>query len=120
MRGVQMAISMGELSEQLVSVESNPLLMFDEDWLTDVGLALVGMKVYADEMAALDAPPSLQRVDPLVDALTAETNQYIGFMAQGLDNMDVGAVEAANDSLGRIPTHIANITAEIERVCGPL
>ncbi len=105
-----------DVNEYIQQASNDPSLVLDNEWKTELGLALGILNFRADEMAKLEPTPKYVNIHSLVIKLADETHLFTDAYAKGVDNFDSALIEKASQHMINMSTLAQEITAEINKI----
>lgn len=113
-----MSRALGKLERLFGRASRNPNLIYDEDWLVDVAAVLVVMKLFHDEVSALDAPRVLRTQHMHLANAANDYNRSADTIARGLDAENPDTLMQGYALLEDAAASLEQANAAFERACG--
>lgn len=95
-------------------------VLLDEDWKQNAGNALNQLDEAAKQLENIDnAPPEQEQLDMQLKMIASETHELVNNFGNGMNQLDLGAINRAINNIGNITSYINNATAELEKYNNP-
>ena len=96
---------------------SNPLSVFDEDWRFAVVVHLAGMKIAAEQIRELNAPPDVRHIHSDLLEMAAGLDQAADLFAAGMDNFDPDLIALSGEQINANTELAIAAAAKINALC---
>jgi hypothetical protein len=101
------------------SASNDPQLMLDNEWKTNMVVALATMQIYSKRLASIESSaPELSKTRDYLSKIDTETKLLATNYARGIDNLDKDSINAAIRNLENINTYLSEATKEMRKVSG--
>ena len=110
----QIYLKIGALTAQ---AGSNPLLVFDEDWRFEVVVHLAGMKVAAEQIRELNAPPHVRHIHSDLLEMATGLDRAADLFAAGMDNFDPDLLALSAEQIDANTELVIVAAAKVNALC---
>lgn len=95
-------------------------VLLDEDWKQNAENALNQLDEAATQLENIDNPPPEQgQLDMYLKSIASETHELVGNYGNGMERLDLNAINSAINNLGNITSYINSATAELNKYYNP-
>jgi hypothetical protein len=95
-------------------------VLMDADWKQNAGMALNQLDEDAQQLESIEnAPPEQEQLDMQLNMIASETHELVDNFGNGMNQLDLGAINRAINNIGNITAYINNATTELEKYNNP-
>lgn len=95
-------------------------VLLDENWKQNANAALNQLNEAANQLENIDnVPPEYEQLDMQLKMIASETDVVVENYGNGVDQLDLGAINSALNSLSKITSYINTATAELDKYQNP-
>lgn len=105
----------GTMGQLLTNAGSDPSLLFDSNWITDMAISITTMDTILDEIEANKPPKGMDSIHGHVMKFVDDARFVTSNLPTALDNMDIELMEQITAKINSGSEHIQAATAEIEK-----
>ena len=107
----------GELGTLLIQLGDSPLLLLDDDWIYDAGLAMAALDVVGDTILELEAPPSVASISEVGRQVARLVTEAVDYYAVAIDSLEAADIAEANDLMVRAGVYLDQISPAVLALC---
>ena len=91
-------------------------VLLDEDWKQNASMALNQLDEAASQLESLDnAPPEQEQLDMYLKSIASETHDLVDNYGNGMDQLDLSAINSAINNLSNIMSYMNSAAAELDK-----
>jgi hypothetical protein len=95
-------------------------VLLNEDWKQNAENALNQLDEAATQLESMDNPPPEQeQLNMYLKSIASETHELVGNYGNGVEQLDLNAINRAINNLGNITSYINSATAELNKYYNP-
>jgi len=95
-------------------------VLLNEDWKQNAENALNQLDEAATQLESIDNPPPEQeQLDMYLKSIASETHELVDNYGNGVDRLDLNAINSAINNLGNITSYLNSATAELNKYYNP-
>lgn len=112
--------ALANASNYIQAPTSDFSVLLDEDWKQNAGTALNQLDEAATLLENIDnAPPEQEQLDMQLKVIASETHELVGNYENGMNQLDLGAINRAVNNLINITSYLNSATAELDKYNNP-
>jgi len=95
-------------------------VLLDENWKQNAGMALNQLDEVAKQLENIDnPPPENEQLDMYLKSIANETHALVNNYGNGMDHLDLNAINNAINNLGNITSYINSAASELDKYNNP-
>jgi hypothetical protein len=110
------SIVMGDFSALMTKAGTNPNLMFDDNWKTDVAVQITEMQVTIDDIRAIEPPDEAIEAHSIVLEAMDHYEYANDNIGSAIDNVDIDLMNECGDRLSLGTLKIQEATTLIDEM----
>ena len=100
-----------QIGDRSSTVASDPLLLFDENWQTQISETLAGVQLCGEQLSSKRVVPSgFEEIDALLIQAGEEAIMVVEDYAYGIDNFDIDAILSSVEHMNQFSEYIQQAT----------
>lgn len=95
-------------------------VLLNENWKQEAGTALGELNEAASQLESIDnPPPEYAQLDMYLKSIASETHELVNNYGNGMNQLDLGAINSAVNNLGNISSYMNSATTELNKHYSP-
>lgn len=116
--GDDYAFVMEGFSKLAGGVSSQPSLLLDNEWRSDMALVLAAMKKISRDIRGLTPPTRFASIHSDMTEMAIHLDAFVNFMATGLDELNPDKLKKAGQELDMANAALNRATAKVKKMSG--